>query len=288
MKKAKKPFILAVCIISLVLLVCVTIFADKFFLNTASYNSGNSENNGIPVTFTLDSNTLFYDGSGELNFMDGVHAADNKGNDITHLVKASIADSKTGKGKIISYSINKSEYEFSQTERTLELSNYNKPSIKLEVDSLSMDLSERDTYLKQIIANKKINADDGFGHDISSGIYSKDLSEIAEPGEYNIKFSVENFLNDSAEISIPITVTGELVNAEITLSTATVSIPTGSEFNPMDYVLTATDDNGNDLTHLINTDNPVDTSSPGQYTVTYSIKANDSYSSTVSLTVVVG
>lgn len=288
MKKATKPFIITVSAISLVLLICITIFADKFFINTASDNSGNSENDGIPITFTLDSNTLFYDGSGKLNFMEGVHATDNKGNDITHLIKASIADSKTGKGKIISYSINKTGYEFSQTERALELSNYNKPSIKLEASSLSMDLSERDTYLKQIIADKIITADDGFGHDISSGIHSKDLSEIAESGEYTIKFSIENFLNDSAEISVPITVTGEIVNAEIILSTETVSIPTGSEFNPMDYVLTATDDNGNDLTHLINTDNPVDTSTPGQYTVTYSIKANDSFSSAVSLTVVVG
>lgn len=288
MKKITKPLILTISIISLVLLVLVIIFADKIFISKEISNTENQSAKGIPVTFTLDSDILVYDGSGNLDFMDGVHATDNKGNDITSLIKASVIDSKTGNGKVISYSINKEGYEFSQTERTLEISNYSKPSIKIESEELSMDLSEKDTYLKQLIASKEITADDGFGHDISSGIYSADLSEIISPGKYTIKFSVENFLNDSTETSVPITVTGELLNANITLSTSSVSIPVGSEFNPMDYVIAATDDNGNNLTHLITTNNPVDTSTPGQYTVTYSIQNDGSYSNTVSLTVAVG
>ncbi|GHU81310.1 hypothetical protein AGMMS50284_0690 [Clostridia bacterium] len=285
--------IIPITILSAILLVLVFFFSDTLFSVKNSKDSLLASidlDPDINVTINFTDNTITYDGTGNFDAMKGVTATDENGNDVTKLVTASIAEEKPSDTKAtITYSISTPGYEFASASRTLELRNYKKPKITLKNSDLACDIIDLDELIQKLAAEGTLRATDGFGHDISEGIYCEDFTSITSSGEYTVTFSIMNFLNDKATVDATLVIKGELPSSEpITLTSNPVYIKKGSDFEPLDYVETAYDKDGNNMIAFVKVQGNVHTSNTGEYTITYYLDdGNEPSKSAVKLTVIV-
>lgn len=289
MNKIIKSLIITVTVLSAIVLLFLFFFSDSLLLkpNDQTGYSG-AIGNTLSVEITADPEALTYDGKGNLDFMSGIKATDSKGKDVTELVTASVDSSNSLTEKNIIYSINHADYDFTSYKRTLKLTNYKGPTINVEGALPDVDSSDTSKYISSLVEKGILVADDGFGHNISEGIFSDDLKALTTAGQQKISFSVQNFLNDRKDIVIQVNVTGDVQKTPITLTTKSVSIPVNSVFDPLAYLESAYDENYGDLSSYLKVTNTVDTSTPGQYTVTYYIDGlRDISSASVTLNVVV-
>ena len=114
-------------------------------------------------------------------------------------------------------------------------------------------------------------AEDGFGNDITSSV---EVSYKADPDNARsllVTFSVENSRGDTAseETSIPVKLSKPL----LFLTKSSVNIERGESFNSILYIQTAIDQDGSSLSDSVIVTGEVDTSTPGTYTLTYTINS---------------
>ena len=83
------------------------------------------------ATLEFDSEELVFTGSGMLDLMEGVHATDGDGTDLTHQVNAVITSSGTLTRKTVRYSVYGANGEVVTRERSLLLQNYTGPSLEV-------------------------------------------------------------------------------------------------------------------------------------------------------------
>src|SRR5574344_232251 len=216
---------------------------DKIYSNTGSE---------IKADITFDNDKPVYDGKGDFNAMDGVKAVDKDGNDITDMVTYSFTSGSTNNEKTINYSINSKDYSFAVAKRTLVLENYSMPSITVNTDSISTDISQINTMLAQAETNKNISAEDGFGNDISSSISCSDLNKIIAAGTYSITLNVQNMFGDNAQAQCSVTVTGKALDTTaVVLKSDSAIIYRGEFLDPYSYVESAIDKDGNDVSEKV-------------------------------------
>ena len=183
-------------------------------------------------------------------------------------------------------SIPQYDYELETFKRGLKLNNYRLPSINIKKKSYTCDINEIDDYIKNLIADGTISADDGFGNDISSGIYRDNSMQIKTAGNYNIPLTLKNAFADTANQTISVKVTGKLETYTVTLTTETVTIKKNSVFAPNKYIASATDRKGEDVSEQVIYNSEVDLTTVGRYKVYYYIVGKDDEPA-ATLTVVV-
>ncbi|HHZ06098.1 MAG TPA: DUF5011 domain-containing protein [Clostridiales bacterium] len=288
MQRKSKIIITAITALSLIIIIFLILDLTGLWSRDVLDTTYTGEADAHTVVITVDSQPLIYDGTSTFNPMMNVKAVDDAGNDVTNLVSYSITSTPSSIKKVINYSINQKDYSFATAQRNLELENYSAPSISFNCDPRwTIGEEQLNTFIDDLITNDDILADDGYGNDISENIYSENINNITSPGEYNVKFSVVNFLGDKSTVSGTLIIDGKTRTDEvnITLTQSSVIIPLNSPFNPYDYIESATDIDGNDVSHDLSVSCDVDTSQQGQYTVIYYIQGLDQISK--KLTVVV-
>lgn len=271
-------FLAVVCTFIVIVLI---LFSDIIF--AVKDKGGSVSTSAKTVTINFDTDPLVIDGK-DIDFMQGVTALDEYENDVTNLVNVSVINENNK--KVLAYSVNGDSYELETFQRGLKLSNYKLPSINIKKKSYTCDINEIDDYIKNLIADGTISADDGFGNDISSGIYRDNSMQIKTAGTYNIPLTLRNAFSDTANQTISVKVTGKLETYTVTLTTETVTIKKNSVFAPNKYIASATDRKGQDVSEQIIYNSEVDLTTVGRYKVYYYIVGKDDEPA-ATLTVVV-
>lgn len=272
-----------VTILSVFVVLFLILFSDNLLAEDTSNNVIDSSLKNVKITFDTDPLVLE---KTNLDLMAGVEAVDERGEDVTDLVNASVINE--GESKVVMYSVNRSEYKLESFKRELEMKNYTEPSITVKEGKYKCDINELHSYIRVLIAAGKIKADDGFGNDISPDVYIDPSEEFKEAGTYDIILRVKNSFADSAQKSIPINLTGEIEKAKITLSPQTASVKKDTYFSPDRYILSAVDNEGNDISDKVIYESEVDITTEGIYKVYYYIEGEENKNEPdATLTVVV-
>ncbi|WP_298543344.1 immunoglobulin-like domain-containing protein [uncultured Aquimarina sp.] len=116
-------------------------------------------------------------------------------------------------------------------------------------------------------------ASDSFDGDITADIVTVNPVNTAVPGVYTITYNVSDAaMNAAVEVTREVTVSDTTIPVIALNGSATVTVEAGSTY--ADTGATASDSFDGDITVDIVTVNPVNTSVPGMYTVTYNVEDN--------------
>ncbi|MGI6012032.1 MAG: immunoglobulin-like domain-containing protein [Ruminococcus sp.] len=224
------------------------------------------------VSLAFEPEELVYSGSGELNLMEGVTAADADGKDITDQVNAVLTGEESGGEKKIRYSVFSSSGREVTKERTLILENYQGPQIQVQ-EPLNLEADDLDDLIARLKERGEIKGTDGFGLDVTDQITW--CREKISKGIYQITFSLDNAYLDHEECQVQANISGEVPDLTLTLRESRIEIPPGSEFSPWDYLESADDPSFGNIGERVQIQSMVDTGKPGNYSVIYSVTSVD-------------
>lgn len=267
MKLAGKIAAALAALAAIVVLVYIFLLSD----DKAAYTNDPTEQGTIAGTsdavIHLDSDSLTYDGEGELDLMEGVRAEDKDGTNLTNQVYASMKSGDTLSEKIIQYSVEDANGNLAYATRTLHLKNYSGPSIQIQ-NPPSIYKSQLANLPTMLQNSGVLKADDGFGNDITASVTSTYVPDPTVKNAYLVTFSVTNLYNDlcSEKASFPLILDGPIVM----LTTNAVTLEQGSTFRPADYVASASDPNDGDISSSVTVQGDLDMKTPGTYTLQFS------------------
>lgn len=233
---------------------------------------------------------LYYDGSQSLDLVSGVTVTAASGAELG--LSDLFTTVKTGSSpyeKVIEYSYRDASGNRASAQRILTLPiTYGGPRITFS-DAPLPDLSEDDLDdIAELLADEEIlQADDGFGQDITSSV-TADAGSVDAAGECTVTFSVTNMLNDSCSAKMTVQLSDALPTSGpvLTLSTDEITINVGDSFQFFDYIERAEDEDGTSLYQNISVNGSVDTSTAGTYQLEiYCMNSAGEISPTRTLTV---
>lgn len=264
MEKAKKfltPIIAVICVAAIIYLLF-------FFGKNVAPTSELTTNALKEYTISFSTSQLEY--SKNIDFMDGVTAKGDNGEDLTSFVTVSCKPTKDISKKELTYSINKAGYKIATFRRDLVLaSSYTGPSIKINESSIEVPLDQAKNLSAIVSASDIITTDDGFGSPCAITAFIKNQEALAI-GDYVATVTAQNVFGDTASAKITVTITSP-ESSIIKLSASSITIKKGDKIEPTDYVVSAIDESYGDLTPYVTATN-IDTSKAGIYTIEYKIE----------------
>ena len=226
-----------------------------------------------PLKLNIETDTLSYDGTDELDLLSGVTVTDGQDNPLELTIYASIQNTDDQTTKTILYSVKDEEGNESSAERKLILNNYYGPALSIGQPYPGILDVELEHILEKFKEANLISANDGYGKNITNAVQMKYEITDDDAKEVKITFMVTNHFEDktSQSVTVPITRTKPL----IVLSKKEVTIAKGEQVDPLSYVTSATNEEGEDLTSMIQVDSDLNISTPGEYTITYTLTDSD-------------
>lgn len=215
---------------------------------------------------------LVYDGTSELDIMQGVLVTDEDGNDRTSDARAVLQNTEQLNQKMIYYSLNGYSEKLTDQGRMLLLENYTGPTIQVDSE-VQLTVTQLGNLPGVLAERKQLEADNGYGKEIT-GQVSWYREKTAE-GEYSIFFTVSNEFGDVATAQCRAYIDGVKDDIVLTLRQEQVSISQNEPFVPLDWVLEAEDANGENLIDGVEVEGTVNSSVPGNYTITYRLTSLD-------------
>lgn len=215
---------------------------------------------------------LVYDGTSELDIMQGVLVTDEDGNDRTSDARAVLQNTEQLNQKMIYYSLNGYSEKLTDQGRMLLLENYTGPTIQVDSE-VQLTVTQLGNLPGVLAERKQLEADNGYGKEIT-GQVSWYREKTAE-GEYGIFFTVSNEFGDVATAQCRAYIDGVKDDIVLTLRQEQVSISQNEPFVPLDWVLEAEDANGENLIDGVEVEGTVNSSVPGNYTITYRLTSLD-------------
>lgn len=209
---------------------------------------------------------LVYDGTSELDIMQGVLVTDEDGNDRTSDARAVLQNTEQLNQKMIYYSLNGYSEKLTDQGRMLLLENYTGPTIQVDSE-VQLTVTQLGNLPGVLAERKQLEADNGYGKEIT-GQVSWYREKTAE-GEYSIFFTVSNEFGDVATAQCRAYIDGVKDDIVLTLRQEQISISQNEPFVPLDWVLEAEDANGENLIDGVEVEGTVNSSVPGNYTITY-------------------
>lgn len=225
---------------------------------------------GISLEFQTEE--LVYDGSGDLDLLEGVTAADKDGNDLTSEVNAVITGDGNRNRKQVRYTVFSPSGEEATAQRTLILEDYEGPQIDVSAN-LELDAQELSDLIQNLQERGEIKGENGFGVDITDQITWK--REKISKGVYLLTFSLDNAYLDHTEQKVQAQISGEVKDLTLTLIQNRIEIPVGAEFSPWDYLEEAHDPDFGSVADRVQISNMVNVGVPGTYSVVYSVISVD-------------
>lgn len=215
---------------------------------------------------------LVYDGTSELDIMQGVLVTDEDGNDRTSDTRAVLQNTEQLNQKMIYYSLNGYSEKLTDQGRMLLLENYTGPTIQVDSE-VQLTVTQLGNLPGVLAERKQLEADNGYGKEIT-GQVSWYREKTAE-GEYSIFFTVSNEFGDVATAQCRAYIDGVKDDIVLTLRQEQISIFQDEPFVPLDWVLEAEDANGENLIDGVEVEGTVNSSVPGNYTITYRLTSLD-------------
>lgn len=215
---------------------------------------------------------LVYDGTSELDIMQGVLVTDEDGNDRTSDARAVLQNTEQLNQKMIYYSLNGYSEKLTDQGRMLLLENYTGPTIQVDSE-VQLTVTQLGNLPGVLDERKQLEADNGYGKEIT-GQVSWYREKTAE-GEYSIFFTVSNEFGDVATAQCRAYIDGVKDDIVLTLRQEQISISQNEPFVPLDWVLEAEDANGENLIDGVEVEGTVNSSVPGNYTITYRLTSLD-------------
>lgn len=215
---------------------------------------------------------LVYDGTSELDLMQGVLVTDEDGNDHTSDARAVLQNTEQLNQKMIYYSLNGYSEKLTDQGRMLLLENYTGPTIQVDSE-VQLTVTQLGNLPGVLAERKQLEADNGYGKEIT-GQVSWYREKTAE-GEYSIFFTVSNEFGDVATAQCRAYIDGVKDDIVLTLRQEQISISQNEPFVPLDWVLEAEDANGENLIDGVEVEGTVNSSVPGNYTITYRLTSLD-------------
>lgn len=253
-------------VISLLALVIILILSYQMTMNYKDENNQNSSEN-IKIIFDDD---LVYDGTGELDLLDGVSAQGEDGTDLTNRLNAKIV--LAGNDKEIRYSVSNDNGQIVYKARNLVLKNYQGPEI-IANDHLNFDVKDLSNLVTVLNERGELKGLDGFGKDITNQItYQR---EKVSDGIYRLTFTLNNIYLDSTSLTVKANISGAISDPILELYRPSIELDVGSVFYPEDYIKIANDENGNSIKNQVEISSLPNTMQPGVYNVLYLLASND-------------
>ena len=215
---------------------------------------------------------LVYDGTSELDIMQGVLVTDEDRNDRTSDARAVLQNTEQLNQKMIYYSLNGYSEKLTDQGRMLLLENYTGPTIQVDSE-VQLTVTQLGNLPGVLAERKQLEADNGYGKEIT-GQVSWYREKTAE-GEYSIFFTVSNEFGDVATAQCRAYIDGVKDDIVLTLRQEQISISQNEPFVPLDWVLEAEDANGENLIDGVEVEGTVNSSVPGNYTITYRLTSLD-------------
>lgn len=157
----------------------------------------------------LDTDTLTYDGTGDLDLMSGVCLLSPEGPVSGSKIFVSIQTGASLMKKEIRYSADTKDGRV-YASRTLNLENYSGPLLRIPTSFPEMEESELDNILSIMPGDGSFYADDGYGHDITNSVTVRYIRDEDHPYIVHCTFTVTNMFNDSVSEKADIYLTATL------------------------------------------------------------------------------
>lgn len=215
---------------------------------------------------------LVYDGTSELDIMQGVLVTDENGNDRTSDARAVLQNTEQLNQKMIYYSLNGYSEKLTDQGRMLLLENYTGPTIQVDSE-VQLTVTQLGNLPGVLAERKQLEADNGYGKEITGQVSW--YREKTAAGEYSIFFTVSNEFGDVATAQCRAYIDGVKDDIVLTLRQEQISISQNEPFVPLDWVLEAEDANGENLIDGVEVEGTVNSSVPGNYTITYRLTSLD-------------
>ncbi|MCD7946161.1 MAG: DUF5011 domain-containing protein [Clostridiales bacterium] len=242
-------------------------------------------NRSPEISFTEDAITVSV-ADGDEVLLEGVTATDPEDGDVTDsVVIEGLSEFADDYSRQVTYVAFDSNNNVTKATRTIYYSDYSAPVIEL-TSELKVTVGE------QINIQDCVSVSDVLDGNITNLLQVTESNyDRYTAGEYSVTLKVTNSAGDTTEqaFTIECVDASEATSVGIVLTTYSVTLDEGADFDPEDYLdsVTGRDKYGEQLTvDDVKITNPVNTSEPGTYTVIYTL-TGDGETGTTRLTVIV-
>ncbi len=234
----------------------------------------NIESGILDVSFDADKSEL----------LKGVTATDGKDGDLTDKIIVQSVSRFVDEGICkVTYAVCDSDNNVTTATRKIRYMNYTSPKFSM-VKSTCFSIYE------SVNMTDVFKAKDCIDGDISRSIIvtSNDFTSSVT-GVFDIEVSVTNSKGDTSIVNIPLIVEDRSITApEIQLSEYLIYVDLGSDEDFSKYLISATDNFGNDVTSAVRIDENVNFDKAGTYTVHYYVTDSRGTQGHTVLNVIVG
>lgn len=250
-------------------------FASKPETSANETSEPVQESTDVTYEFQFEMDTLTYDGTSELDLLQGVSIVSSRGDILDTEIFARITTGDSLEQKKIKYSADTSQGQISAS-RTLLLKGYQGICITLP-DLPELEESELDNILSHMPTDGTFHVDDGYGNDITNAVSVEYTIDADNPSVVHYVFSVTNLFNDSVSVAKDLLIDND--RPILVLKEKEITISKNSSFQALSFVEKAQDPEGNSLFHRININGDINTSKAGTYTLTYTASTVDGVTS---------
>lgn len=250
-------------------LVYLFFFGGRFFQKDSESFFQVQEDENYRDAFQFKPEELTYDGTGELDFLQGVSLDNYTVGELKDMVFISITSGEKLSEKIVEYTAD-TEGGRIRSRRLLNLRNYKGPKIELPADMPSVTENTLDDLAEIMLSEDNFKADDGFGHDARNHVQIEMEKSNQNSSLVYCKFVLENEFADRAVVKSDLILTG--LPAIISLTEATVYLNVGDYFDPALYIERAVDAEGRSIIEEIYYEGEIDTTHPGEYEMHYVLR----------------
>lgn len=228
--------------------------------------------------FVFEPETLTYDGSGEMDFLEGVFLEGYTADELEEMVYIRVTAGNILSEKYVEYTADTDEGRVRSTRRLL-LENYNGPKIQIPDKMPTVTMSNIDHLADLLSEVKNYKVDDGFGNDMRAYVQIATERSTTNSSIVNYTFTLDNAYGDRAVAQADVHVSD--VPAVIVLTAASTTIRTGGFLDPYEFIQSATTADGSSVIEEVHC-SEIDTSEPGEYRIMYELRGQ-----TASLDVIV-
>ena len=271
-----KALVSVICIFSLVFLY---VFGERFFRTEIQIESQEQVENEEQDSFVFDPEELVYDGTRDLDLLEGVSLENFSQEELKNKVFISITPADNLSRKTIEYTADTEKGRI-RSNRSLRLVNYNGPKIELPDEMPSVTMDEVDQIMDLLSEDESYKAEDGFGKDAREHVQVNIEKSVINSAEVQYTFVLENVFGDRTMEKADVFISD--VPAVITLNEKEVFLKAGDSFDATEYIEKAVDPAGESIIEEVICNGDFNSAQSGEYLVTYDLRGQ-----TVSLTVVV-
>ena len=222
----------------------------------------------VSDAFVFEPETLTYDGSGEMDFLEGVFLEGYTADELEDMVYIRVTAGNILSEKYVEYTADTDEGRVRSTRRLL-LENYNGPKIQIPDKMPTVTMSNIDQLADLLSEVKNYKVDDGFGNDMRAYVQIAAERSTTNSSIVNYTFTLDNAYGDRAVAQADVHVSD--VPAVIVLTAASTTIRVGGFLDPYEFIQSATTMDGSSVIEEVHC-SEIDTSEPGEYRITYELR----------------